>query len=177
MDKVLQLLLSVMKRNGCTVIHASYTRLVFATEKIRVMPDILNFWTSLSDNIRSVKPLEPLGFSDISCLKDLHYGVIWMDPANWCGIVVDPRNGEVTWKPAGGWQLANFLPAAPRKQMLDHIVQLLIIPQQELERRYGDISSALPAGMEVEANGCEDGEDMDSQAGDCAEDEGMGCAE
>eukprot|EP00927_Polykrikos_kofoidii_P009002 TRINITY_DN13745_c0_g1_i1.p1 TRINITY_DN13745_c0_g1~~TRINITY_DN13745_c0_g1_i1.p1 ORF type:complete len:2600 (-),score=438.75 TRINITY_DN13745_c0_g1_i1:20-7819(-) len=180
MDRVLQLFVSVLKRNGCSVIFASYSRVLFATGKLRVLPDIRHFWESFCENVKSVKALEPLALSDVSCLSELFYGVIWMDPANWAGVPIDPASGSVVWKARSCWKIADFLPAAVRPGLTLYACEMLVGPQQELEARY--VRSALSAdgGVDVEMPGEEmvdgaagmdgDGESDDEIAGKAEED-------
>jgi len=181
MDKVLQLLVGVLKRNGCSVIHASYTKVMFATGKLRVLPDVQLFWQSLCDNVRGVKPLEPLALSDASCLSDLHYGVIWMDPANWAGVPIDGTTGNVIWKAKCRWKMADFLPPAVRPSLLLYAGDLLLSPQSELGRRHGTSTVANvceEVAEELEADQQDQDMDDEAEAGDqcmgAEEDDGEG---
>eukprot|EP00929_Paragymnodinium_shiwhaense_P053984 TRINITY_DN27061_c1_g1_i1.p1 TRINITY_DN27061_c1_g1~~TRINITY_DN27061_c1_g1_i1.p1 ORF type:complete len:2570 (-),score=762.48 TRINITY_DN27061_c1_g1_i1:128-7837(-) len=149
MDRVLQLLLNVLKRNGCEIIFASYNRVLFATGKLRVVPDVQHFWDALCENVSTHKPLGPLNLSDVHCLSELFYGVMWLDPTNWAGVPINPESGEVEWKARSQWKMAEFLPPAVRPSLQLYAGELLIGPQQELQRRY--IGSAL-AGAEEEAD-------------------------
>eukprot|EP00928_Gymnodinium_smaydae_P047182 TRINITY_DN31474_c0_g1_i1.p1 TRINITY_DN31474_c0_g1~~TRINITY_DN31474_c0_g1_i1.p1 ORF type:complete len:2595 (-),score=668.49 TRINITY_DN31474_c0_g1_i1:121-7905(-) len=162
MDRVLHLFMGVLKRNGCQVIHASYSKVLFATGKLRVFPDIMNFWESLRDNAKSVKVLEPLQLSNTECLSEMFYGVVWMDPANWAAVPISQDTGEIEWRAKCRWKVAEFLPAAVRPSLALYAADLLIGPQRELDRRY--VSSALAGadGNDAEAAACA----MDVDAGD-----------
>jgi len=149
MDKVLHLLISELKKNGCSVIHASYTKVLFATGKLRVLPDVQLFWEALCENVQAIRPLEPLALSDASCLAELYYGVVWLDPANWAGVPIDGGTGEVIWKARSCWKLAEFLPPAVRPSLVLYAGDLLLGPQRELGRRFG--TSTLCAAAEEEA--------------------------
>jgi hypothetical protein len=165
MDKVLQLLVGVLKRNGCSVIHASYTKVLFATGKLRVLPDVQLFWQTLCENVRGVKPLEPLALSDASCLSELHYGVIWLDPANWAGVPIDGATGNVIWKAHCRWKMADFLPPAVRPSLLLYAGDLLLGPQRELGLRHGTSTVASAAGEAAEQPEADQGDqDMDDDA-------------
>lgn len=189
MDKVLQLFVSVLKKNGCSVIHASYGKVLFATGKLRIVPDIGHFWEALIDNVRSHKALEPLRLSDMSCLSELYYGMMWLDPANWAGLGVDTL-GEVTgtpggiiWKATSKWKMFEFLPAAIRPSLNLYACELLAGPQRELHRRVTapnaanlakEAATAAEGGVPMEVDGGEpgaggeDGNESDGEGdGDC----------
>jgi len=178
MDRVLQLLMSVLKRNGCSIIHASYTKVLFATGKVKVLPDIQVFWESLCNNVQSMRVLEPLALSDATCLTDLYYGVLWMDPANWAGVPIDLSTGEVVWKAQSVWKLADFLPPAVRPALILYASELLLAPQKELGREYAaaageaaDAGHAMDVDCDARGSGDEgeEDEDEDPHAGAAAE--------
>jgi DNA polymerase epsilon subunit 1 len=135
MDKVLQLFIMKLKDCDCSVIHASYSKILFATTKMRVIPDVTNFWESLCNNVRSQKVLQPLALDDVECLSELFYGVIWLDPANWAGIPIDPQSGSVIWRVRHSWKIADFLPPAVRPSLILYAGELLIGPQREIDSR------------------------------------------
>ncbi|CAK0832129.1 unnamed protein product [Prorocentrum cordatum] len=85
MDRVLQLFLGTLKRNGCQVIHASYSKVLFATGKLQVLPDVQNFWAALCENVNESRALQPLALNDPKRVTNYFYGMMWMDPANWAG--------------------------------------------------------------------------------------------
>jgi len=146
MDKVLKLLMDVMKRNGCTVIHASYSQVLFETGKLRVIPDMTIFWEALRDSIQTVKALEPLALDDVTSIGNMFYGMIWLDPSDFAGVPIDMSTGEVEWKVHSSWKLAEFLPPAVRPSLLLYAGELLLGPQKELGRRFGTSeNSKLPA--------------------------------
>eukprot|EP00930_Biecheleria_cincta_P017416 TRINITY_DN1385_c0_g1_i1.p1 TRINITY_DN1385_c0_g1~~TRINITY_DN1385_c0_g1_i1.p1 ORF type:complete len:2608 (-),score=472.89 TRINITY_DN1385_c0_g1_i1:198-7172(-) len=176
MDKVLQLLEDSLRKNGCNVIHASYSKVLFETGKLRIIPDIQIFWESLCNSIQSVRALEPLALPDQGCLGDMFYGVLWLGPSDWAGIPIDTGTGIISWKVQSCWKIADFLPPAVRPSLLLYAGDLLLGPQRELGRRFGAFAeSRLPhevttaaaaaaAEMEVDADekpavGCMDGVD------------------
>ncbi|CAE8587435.1 unnamed protein product, partial [Polarella glacialis] len=176
MDKVLQLFVSVLKKNGCKVIHASYSKVLFETGKLRVVPDIQVFCEALCQNVQTQKALEPLDLNEAMPQANLYYGVIWLDPSDWAGIPIDPESGAVLWKVQSCWKLADFLPPAVRPSLLLYAGDLLLGPQRELGRRFGTCSdSRLPgeeaagrdmevdAGADLEAPGCADGDGDDDE--------------
>jgi len=170
MDRVLQMLMNALKRNGCDVIYASYQKVLFSTGKFRVVPDVQNFWNSFCDNIKVEKVLEPLELTDTNCLSDLFYGVVFLDRANWAGVPIE-QSGQVVWTTRSNWKMAEFLPYAARQHLLLYASEFLVLPQQEIEKHY--IRSAL-LGAEVadvpmdDPAGDDDGMDLDGVAGDCA---------
>merc|ERR1719327_1966697 len=149
MDKVLQLFLGVLKKNGCKVIHASYSKVLFATGKLRVIPDVQNFWEVLCENVRAQKALESLQLTHEK-MSELFYGVLWQDPANWAGVPIDTASGSVVWQAKSCWKIADFLPPAVRPSMVLYACELLVGPQKELERR---VISSVVVGGSCESNG------------------------
>eukprot|EP00933_Yihiella_yeosuensis_P038125 TRINITY_DN32083_c0_g1_i1.p1 TRINITY_DN32083_c0_g1~~TRINITY_DN32083_c0_g1_i1.p1 ORF type:complete len:1712 (+),score=398.84 TRINITY_DN32083_c0_g1_i1:592-5136(+) len=173
MDKVLKLFVDVLKRNGCKVIHASYTKVLFETGKFQVAPDINNFWRALCENVESQKALKPLVFDEPEAI---YYGIIWLDPSDWAGIPINLDNGEVIWKVQSSWKLSEFLPPAVRPSLVLYAGDLLLGPQRELGRRFGtSANSRLPGeasqlDMEVDAEACEDKGLGNCEAGERDED-------
>lgn len=164
MDKVLQLLIGMLKRNGCTVIHASYTKVVIATGKLRVLPDIQVFWESLRENLgSSSKVLQSLALHDESCVGNLYYGMMWMDPSNWSGVSVSVNTFEVLWKVANQWQIFDFLPLAVRPALELYSSDLLLVPQQELGRRHGVSRTCFVKEPEKDSGNME----VDHEVGGC----------
>merc|ERR1719171_3284486 len=92
MAKALKLLVTVLRKNGCTPIHANFNRVIFATGKMRVVPDVVNFWQTLRDNLSKEKVLEPLGL-DGESITELFYGMLWHDKVNWAGVPIDNDSG------------------------------------------------------------------------------------
>jgi len=183
MDKTLQLFCQVLKRNGCQIIHASYSKVLFATGKLRVIPDVQNFWESLCDNVRSVRALQPLQLEP-SSLSELFYGILWLDPVNWVGVPIDPGTGEVQMKARSCWKIADFLPPAVRPSLNLYAGELLIGPQRELQRQLfgpapgaaagvdedmaGDAACAAEADDDVECKGMDvDADGDEEEEGDC----------
>lgn len=171
MDKTLLLFLSVLKKNGCHVIHASYSKVLFSTGKLRVIPDVQHFWQSLCENVRAIKPLEPLALNDVTCLSELFYGITWLDPANWAGVPIDPQTGSVIWKARSCWKIADFLPPAVRPSLILYAGELLLGPQRELERK---LTAGLLNTDEGAAGKIDDA--MDIENGDCDDPEDGECA-
>jgi hypothetical protein len=173
MDKVLQMFVAVLHRNGCSIIHASYNKVLFATGKYRVKPDVLQFWESFCANVRTEKVLQPLALDDVQCLSDLFYGVMWLDPANWSGVPIDPAEGSIEWKARSSWKIVEFLPPAVRQNLVLYAGELLVVPQKELDRRItrsilgdsseapADVSDAVEAKAVDEEMRCAD-EDEDA---------------
>nr|USW07830.1 DNA polymerase epsilon catalytic subunit A [Crypthecodinium cohnii] len=160
MDRALQLLLKVMKKSGCTIVHASYTKIILATGKYNVMPDMHTFWQNLSASIMAVKALEPLALDRDTdeVLAALHYGMMWMDPANYCVIPIQVDTGVIIWKAEHKWKLVELLPPGVRKDLEDFATELLREPQRELSKRHDakGIEGDEAEPMEVEeAEGCE----------------------
>jgi len=172
MDKVLQLFVSVLKKNGCAIIFASYNKVLFATGKLSVLPDISVFWQALVTNVQSVRALEPLALGDVACLSELFYGVLWLDPANWAVVPIDMGTGAAEWKVRSNWQMADFLPPAVRPSLKLYAGDLLLGPQKELGMKHNQSEVALP-GADAEEDAPMD---MDAAQGACAEadDEGAG---
>jgi hypothetical protein len=135
--------MNALKRNGCEVIYASYGKVLFATGKLRVLPDVQNFWDSFCENVKVEKVFGPLTLTDVSCLSELLYGVMWLDSANWTGIPIDADSGAVTWQVRSHWKMADFLPVAVQQPFILFIADLLVGPQRELQRKY--VSAALAA--------------------------------
>jgi len=172
MDRVLQLFLGTLKRNGCQVIHASYSKVLFATGKLQVLPDVQNFWAALCENVNESRALQPLALNDPKRVTNYFYGMMWMDPANWAGVPIDPSNGEVLWKVCSHWKAAELLPPAVRPSLTLYVGELLLRPQQELWRRQEALrpaASAEDAPAEPAAPAPE-AMDMDAVPGDCAVD-------
>lgn len=181
MDKALQLFVKELRKNGCNVIHASYTKVLFATGKLRVLPDAENFWASLIDNVSSSYGgiLKPLELWDPQCLAETYYGMLWLDPANFAALPIDRATSQVIWKVSSCWNLAGFLPKAVRGSVILYASDLLLAPQRELGRRYGTSAAcAVPPNAEEEADPAAAME-VDCDAGDeCAameEDAESGC--
>jgi DNA polymerase elongation subunit (family B) len=135
MDKVLQFFIMQLSKCDCTVIHASYSKILFATNKMRVIPDLQPFWESLCNQVRSQRVLQPLALHEGDCMSELFYAVMWLDPANWAGIPIDPETGEVIWKAKSSWKIADFLPPAVRPSLILYAGELLVGPQRELHKR------------------------------------------
>jgi len=146
MDKVLHLFIMQLNKCDCTVIHASYSRILFATTKMRVIPDVQHFWESLCNQMRSQKVLQPLALHDANCMSELYYAVMWLDPANWAGIPIDAETGEVIWKAKSSWKIADFLPPAVRPSLILYAGELLVGPQRELHKR---ICKLMLGGVEA----------------------------
>jgi len=145
------------------------------------MGDVQNFWVALCENVKSQKILEPLDLTDVSCLSECFYGVLWLDPSNWAGVPIDTNTGSVIWKVRNEWKLAEFLPPAVRPSIKLYAADLLSGPQKELERRFvnaalsadlGDDTMMEAAPQEEEADRCSNNGD---EHGD--EDVGMDPAE
>mmetsp|Transcript_52973 Transcript_52973/g.93039 ORF Transcript_52973/g.93039 Transcript_52973/m.93039 type:complete len:977 (+) Transcript_52973:45-2975(+) len=184
MDKVLQLFVMELNKNGCSIIHCSYSRILFATGKCRIIPDVQIFWESLCDNMKRDRILQTLGLID--CNPVLFYGVIWLDPANWAGVPIDEDSGAIIWKAQSQWKIADFLPPAVRPNLVLYAGELLVRPQREL---HSLIIKSMPADMEAEkelpekadcaedGDACADDDDARSQAGDCMDVDGEAEAE
>jgi hypothetical protein len=178
MDRVMKLFFDLLRRNGCEIIYASYSRVLFATGKLRVVPDITHFWNTFCENTKAQKCLETLGLHIRSQddMPSLYYGVMWLDPSNWAGVPINNQTGAVTWRAISDWKLAEFLPPALSKSILLYVAELLVVPQQEIERRYvqamcgSDVVDEVAAvnedaPMEVDGDGdCEN----DIAGGQCA---------
>lgn len=171
MDRVLQLFLGVLRKNGCQVIHASYSRVLFATNKFQVLPDVQHFWEALCQSVRDSRSLQPLDLTNPDRVTNYFYGLLWLDPANWAGIPINPDNGEVIWKVQSNWKVAELLPPAVRPSLMLYAGELLLKPQQELGRRYAasrgasDLDGAPRAeqAMDVDAPAAECGADSDDE--------------
>jgi len=166
MDKVLQLFIMELTKCDCKVIHASYSRILFATTKVRVIPDVQHFWSSLCGNVRTKRVLQPLAIQDVSCLSELFYGVMWLDPANWAGIPINPDTGEVVWKARSSWKIAEFLPPAVRPSLILYAGELLVGPQRELYKRTQTniLASVDEAGEVNDIPDAAEGKPMDEDA-------------
>eukprot|EP00445_Apocalathium_hangoei_P088550 CAMPEP_0204203814 /NCGR_PEP_ID=MMETSP0361-20130328/69199_1 /ASSEMBLY_ACC=CAM_ASM_000343 /TAXON_ID=268821 /ORGANISM="Scrippsiella Hangoei, Strain SHTV-5" /LENGTH=970 /DNA_ID=CAMNT_0051166833 /DNA_START=29 /DNA_END=2936 /DNA_ORIENTATION=- len=152
MDRVLQMFMGMLKKSGCSVIHASYQKVIFATGKYTVLPDVQIFWESLSANLQGVKVLEPLALTDESSLAELYYGVLWMDPANWSAVPIDGSTGEIVWKARSHWKIGDFLPPAVRPSLVLYASDLLVGPQRELGKRHNKPPAAAAEGSDAAAD-------------------------
>merc|ERR1719327_1180022 len=128
---------------------ALLSKVLFATGKLRVIPDVQNFWEVLCENVRAQKALESLQLTHEK-MSELFYGVLWQDPANWAGVPIDTASGSVVWQAKSCWKIADFLPPAVRPSMVLYACELLVGPQKELERR---VISSVVVGGSCESNG------------------------
>eukprot|EP00746_Dinoflagellata_sp_MGD_P145157 gnl/MRDRNA2_/MRDRNA2_77802_c0_seq1.p1 gnl/MRDRNA2_/MRDRNA2_77802_c0~~gnl/MRDRNA2_/MRDRNA2_77802_c0_seq1.p1 ORF type:complete len:2564 (-),score=510.18 gnl/MRDRNA2_/MRDRNA2_77802_c0_seq1:8-7699(-) len=130
MDKTLKLLVSVLKKNGCTPIHATYNRVLFASGKLRI-DDFVTFWDALRGNLSTNKALDSLEINAESC-ANLFYGVLWLNTANWQGVPIDRETGDIGWKVSSKWNIADFLPPAVRPSFYLYAGEFLLEPQRKL---------------------------------------------
>lgn len=140
MDRVLKLLVDAVKRNGCSIIHASYSKVIMETFKVRI-PDVVNFYQALLQSMNAIKALQPLNLKEEEAQAAMYYGMIWLDPSDWAGIPIEIDTGEISWEAdpsvSRNWKLAEYLPPAVQGDIEFFASNLLYEPQKWLGQRFG----------------------------------------
>ena len=131
MNASLDLLLDQLAKSGCQVIHANYTKIVFATGKSS-MDDIESFWSSLRLNLAEHPVLRGLSL-DESSVDTATYGMMWLDQSNYACIPV-ARDSEISWRTEAQWQLGECLPPALRAPFYTYTSDFLLRPMRALAK-------------------------------------------
>lgn len=184
MDRVLKLLIDVIKRNGCGIIHASYSKVLIETKKLQI-PEVTNFYQALLHSMNSTKALQPLRLDKDDAQAAIYYGMIWSNPSDWAGVPIEMDTGEVCWEAenlSGAWKVTDYLPPAVQGAVRHFAADLLLEPQKMLARRFGLYSDGekqvadlkIPQAMEVDDKEeqdapCEEERDGDEEMPDAAE--------
>ncbi|CAE7695596.1 POL2 [Symbiodinium sp. CCMP2592] len=174
MDRVLKILLDVVRRNGCTVIHASHSKVLLETGKLRVC-DVQNFYTALLQSIQSSRALAELNLNNDA--SAVYYGVLWLDPSDWSGIPLSATG--INWEVQSFWRFTEYLPPAVADGVQSFASNLLLEPQKRLGERLGlldnDNSSEAPPDVPMDETELDAkdptamDDDDDEEQGECAQ--------
>ena len=129
MNATLDILLDQLKKTGCQIVFANFTKVVFATGKSSVQ-DVGSFWSSLRLNLAEHPILRALSL-DESSVSHAMYGMMWFDSSNYACIPVD-RNGEISWRVEAQWKLGECLPPALRAPFYTYTSEFLMKPMKAL---------------------------------------------
>lgn len=133
MTVCLELFLNELKKHGCQIIFANFSKVIFATNKHNVSSEIITFWNSLVSYFSQHSIFKSLSF-DLNSITQITYGMLWYDKVNYATIPIDPENGSISWTVDSHWQMADYLPPAMRAPLYTYVSEFLLRPLRALDR-------------------------------------------
>jgi DNA polymerase epsilon subunit 1 len=142
MRRVLELLIESLAKNGCEVIYADLTRVVFSSQK---QPEEWDpFWESLKETLLQHDNFKTCLCFDESCLTRMFFGMLWIDRANNAGIEI--KGDTASWRPDMNatvlydLQRAEALPPAVRTAFYSYVSDWVQKPMRQVAREFAEPS-------------------------------------
>jgi hypothetical protein len=140
MRKVLDDLMKELAKNGCEIISADFTRVIFSFEKA-VRADALatewqEIWGRTRSNLQETEVFKRCLRFDDDHIERRFFGLLWMDQANNCGIPFN-WDEEVKWEPMYDLQRAEVLPPGVKTQFYVYVAHWVIGPMRQMEKLKG----------------------------------------
>jgi DNA polymerase epsilon subunit 1 len=139
MNQTLDQLVDQLKKSGCEIIHANFTKVVFSTGKTSVA-EVRPFWTTLRLNILDHPILRNLGL-DESSVSMAMFGMTWYDNSNYAFIPVN-HDGTIDWRVEAHWKFAECLPPALRAHFYTYTSEFLVNPMKAMTKFESSLSNA-----------------------------------